>query len=140
MPPKRTKFWEMRKASAAFIICLLAVFPASYIRIYCGWHSPSNHLLVRLDNLAWFFPQEILPHGFYINHPNGAEAVFSAPTSIFLSILFWTFIGFGFAWVTRKLRLRFTIPLAAISILGITFAAHALLYFLFGIEADMDGP
>jgi len=131
---------EIRKAGAIFLIWLLAGFPASYIRIYCGRHSPHNHLLVWLDNLIWFFPQEILPHGFNVSNTSVYQSAISTPASIFLSILFWIAIGFTFAWFTRKLRLRFTIPLAVVSVFVITIATHAVLYFLFGIEADLDGP
>jgi hypothetical protein len=88
----------------------------------------------------WFYPQEVLPHGFGTRDKIGAShEVVSAPVAMILSILFWLVIGGAFAWLTRRLRLYFTVPLAVIAIYVALFAAGSVLY-LFGIETPIDGP
>jgi hypothetical protein len=140
MQIERAEFSKIARASVVFFIFLLAVFPISYLWIYSGLRLPHNfHLFVWFDNLLWFFPQQILPHGLYRNNPNGEETVLSAPIAMFLSVLFWCVACFLFGWLTRKLQLRFTILLAPITIFAVTFAILAVLY-LFGIEIDIDGP
>lgn len=89
----------------------------------------------------WFYPEQVLPQGLQTTDKSGfCHQVVSAPTAMILSILFWVLVGFAFAWLTRRLRLYFTVPLAVVAIFVALFAAQAFLYLL-GIEGPpLDGP
>jgi hypothetical protein len=140
MSIERTEFPRVAKASAAFFLCWLSGFVISYMWVYSHWRLPSRDMFYRFDNLMWFYPQYVLPHGFGTKDAAGySHEVMSAPTAMILGILFWVMVGFAFAWFTRRLRLHFTIPLAVVAIFVAVAAAQALLS-LFGIEAYMDGP
>ena len=130
----------MAKASVAFFLCWLSGFVISYLWVYSRWRLPSNHLFVFFENQMWFYPQEVLPHGFATSDAVGSmHEVVSAPTAMILSILVWLIVGFVFGWFTRRLRLHFTIPLAVIAIYIVLIIASGLFY-VFGVWPNMDGP
>ena|ERR1039458_7931012 len=140
MSIERTEFPRVVKASVAFFLCWLSGFVISYVWVYSHWRLPGRDMFYRLDNMMWFYPQYVLPHGFKTTDAvTNSHELMSAPTAMILSILFWAGVGFAFAWFARRLRLRFTVPLAVVAILVALTVAHALLN-LFGIDAYMDGP
>ncbi len=56
-----------------------------------------------------------------------------------VSVIFRIGVGFAFAWLTRRLRLYFTLPLAVISIFAVLLAVQMLLGF-FDIQIDVIAP
>ena len=142
---ERTELQKAERACWVFIACLLAVFPVSYLNGYCRGFKPrdlqSVHFFGWLDTTILFLPQYVFPHGFSAGDLHSSHDVgISTAASIVLSILFWVGVGISFAWLTRRLRFRFTVPTAIATIFVVTVAVHALLYFVFGIGAELDGP
>jgi hypothetical protein len=138
MTTKLTKFPKIAKAGAAFFLCWLAGSGVSYILIYSRFRWPDNHLIVFFLNQIFFYVQTALPRSFATIGDNNHE-VLSGPAAIMVGIIFWLAIGFAFAWLTRRLRLYFTVPLAVVSIFVVLIAAQALLYF-FSIQIEVIAP
>jgi len=140
MSIERTEFQKAAKAGVAFLVCFLAGFPISHMLAFSRWYSPQSHFLVWFFNRIWFYPQDVLPPGFQVVSAGGVcDEVISPPTAMFLSVLFWTVIGLAFAWLTRRFRLSFTLPLAAVVIFLAMMTAISVLG-IFGIEAEISGP
>jgi hypothetical protein len=125
MTTKFTEFPKMAKVGAAFFLCWLAGFGMSYILIYSRFRWPDSHLFVFFLNQIFFYIQTALPHSFSTVGDNG-HFVLSGSTAIIVGIIFWLAVGFAFAWLTRRLRLYFTVPLAVVSIFVALIAAQAL--------------
>jgi hypothetical protein len=138
MTTKLTEFPKITKAGAAFFLCWLAGFGVSYILIYHRFRWPDSHLIVFFLNQMFFYVQTALPHSFSTTGDNGHE-VLSGSAAIIVGVMFWLAIGFAFAWLTRRLRLYFTVPLAVVSIFIALVAEQAVLYF-FGIQIDFIAP
>ena len=134
----RTEVSKVVKAGAAFFLCWLAGFGVSYILIYSRFRWPDSHLIVFFLNQIFFYIQTALPHSFSTVGDNG-HFVLSGSAAIIVGIIFWLAVGFAFAWLTRRLRLYFTVPLAVVSIFVALIAAQALLY-LFSIQIDGIAP
>jgi hypothetical protein len=138
MTTKLTEFPKMAKAGAAFFLCWLAGFGVSYLLVISRFRWPDSHLIVFFLNVIFFYIQTALPHDFSTVGDNG-HFVLSGSTAIMVGIIFWLAVGFAFAWLTRRLRLYFTVPLAVVSIFVALIAAQELLY-LFGIEIGVTAP
>ena len=143
---ERTELIRVERACWVFFACLLAVFPISYLNIYLRGFLP--HALKgigffeRLDTMAFFLDQIVFPHGFdkTVGQYHEDKVVIPTSVSLLMSIVLWIVVGFAFAWFVRRLRFRFTTPIAIVTILVVTFAMHAVVYLLSGAEAMMDGP
>jgi len=135
---ERTELLKARRACLVFFICLVAVFPVSFLNAYCGTFLPrqlaGNPFFAWLDSTILLFPRYVFPRGFGAGM-GGAQLVIPAAVSISLSILFWIIVGLGCGWLMRRLRLVFAIPITAVVIFLVTFVAHTALYSLFRIEA-----
>jgi len=138
MVNKLTEFPKIAKAGAAFFLCWLAGFGLSDLLIYSHFRWPDSHLVVFFLNQIFFYVQTALPRSFVTTGDNNHE-VLSGAATIIVGVIFWLAVGFAFAWLTRRLRLYFTIPLAVVSIFVALVAEQAVLYF-FGIEIDVIAP
>lgn len=143
---ERTELFRVERACWVFFACLLAVFPVSYLNLYCRGFFPHALQSIRffgwLDTTALFLAQLVFPHGFdkAVGQFHEDQVVIPTPVSLLLSIVLWVVVGCAYAWFVRRLRFRFTIPVAIVTILVVTFAMHAAVYLLFGANAMIDGP
>jgi hypothetical protein len=135
----RAEYPKVAKSGAAFLFCFFGGFVISYIWIASRWQWPATRLWTWFGNLLWFYPQLVLPPGLEVDRPGGCQEVVSPPIAMLLSIILWIGIGSVFAWFTRRLRLRFTVPLAVVVIFLVTMTAISV-FRLFGIEWELDGP
>jgi hypothetical protein len=138
MTTKATEFPKTAKAGAAFFLCWLAGFGLSYILIYSRFRWPDNRLIVFFLNQIFFYVQTALPRSFETTGDNNHD-ILSGPAALIAGVVFWLAIGFAFAWLTRRLRLYFTVPLAVVSIFIVLIAVQALLYF-FNIQIEVIAP
>ena len=140
MPIERFEFWKAARAGVVFLFLFLVGFPISYMRIFSDWRSPQSMFLVFIDNQIWFYPQTVLPPGFQVVDSRSAcQEVISPPVAMLLSLLFWAVIVVCFAWVSRNLRFRFTVPLAALTIIFAPILVYMLLNII-SIEPEFIGP
>jgi len=138
MTTKHTEFPKLAKSGATFFLCWLAGFGVSYLLIDSRFRWPDSHLIVFFLNQIFFYIQTALPHSFSTVGDNN-HFVLSGSAALIVGIIFWLAVGFAFAWLTRRLRLYFTVPLAVVSIFVALIAAQALLY-LFSIQIDVIAP
>jgi len=137
---ERTELRKAAKAGAVFLFIFLVGFPISYMRIFAFRHSPHSLFLVFFDNQIWFYPQTVLPPGFqFVDAQGVCHGGVSPPIAMLLSLFFWAAVGAGFAWFTRNLRLRFTAPLAVLTIVFAPWVVYLLLH-IFTIEPEVIGP
>lgn len=117
--------------SVAFIISL----PAS-ILIALRWHS----ILGFLGSFLFFWPQlVILPFGIYNTEIGDSITYLNHGQSVVLASIFWILVGLVYAWLTRRLRLRYQIFIIYPVIVLIAVIASLLLE-LVGYSAYIDGP
>ena len=132
MKTKLTEFPKIAKSGAAFFLCYLAGFGASYLLDFFRFRWPDSRFFVFFLNQLFFYPQTALPQSFSTVGSNNRE-VLSSPAAMIVSVLFWVIVGCAFAWLTRRLRLYFTVPLAVISIFVVLLAVELVLG-LFGLQ------
>ncbi|HEY4416826.1 MAG TPA: hypothetical protein VGO57_14135 [Verrucomicrobiae bacterium] len=144
MPTESTEFSKATKAGTAFLLCWQAGFVISSVwssyGISSGLKMPGNRLLVFIGNQIFFYPQNVLPCGLMKSDAAGQSyEILSTPVGMILGFLFWLIVGVAFAWLTRRLRLYYTFPLAVTTIFVVLMAA-VLFLGLFGIRIPVDGP
>ena len=138
MQNKKNDLPKIAKAGAVFFLCWLAGFGVSALLAYSRFRWPASHGIVFFLNQIFFYDQTALPRGILSTGGNRQE-VLSGAAAIITGGIFWLTVGFAFAWLTRRLRIYFTVPLAVISICAALFAGQAGLYFL-GLQIAVTAP
>jgi hypothetical protein len=138
MTTTHTEFAKLAKGAAAFFVCWLAGFGVSYLLIYSRFPWPNSRFIVFFLNQIFFYIQTALPRSFETSGDNNHDVLSGLP-AIIVGVIFWLAIGFAFAWLTRRLRLCFIVPLAVVSVFVVLLAEQMVLS-LFSIQIEVIAP
>lgn len=123
------------RAASVFVVCLVAVFGLPFIAIYA--HSVLPDIFT---NYFFFSTQILFPYeGLVTRDDSGSHAVFSHRVAWTLTFVHWGLVGAAFAWGARRIPMRYTIAAAIGTIVVIGIATH-LIFNLFGVYVELDGP
>jgi len=115
-----------------FAACLFTLFLLPIIAVYAPF--------VPFRDLLFFFPQMAFPFDALVTRDaQQSHTVFSSRAAILLGIIEWSTVTLIFAWMTRRVRPRYVIPLAAATILVVVILMRAALS-CFGLNVELDGP
>ncbi len=118
--------------SVAFIVSL----PASLL-IAWHWYPLLGGFL---GNFLFFWPQiAILPFGIYNTEIGDSITYLKHGQSVVLASIFWILVGLAYAWLTRRLRLRYQILIIYPVIVLIAIIASFVME-LTGYSAYLEGP
>ena len=123
------------RAASVFAVCLAAVFCLPFIAIYA--HSVLPNILT---NYFFFSTQLLFPYeGLVTRDPSGSHAVFSQGVARTLTFVHWGLIAAAFTWVARRVSMRYIFVAATATIVLVGIATH-LIFGLFGVSVELDGP
>lgn len=93
-----------------------------------------------LTNYFFFSTQIIFPYeGFVTRAPSGSLTVFSHDVAWTLTFVHWGLIAAAFTWVARRVPMPYIIVAAIATIVLMGIATH-LIFGLFGVSVELDGP
>ena len=123
------------RAAGVFAACLLAVPGLPFIAIYAPSVLPTT-----LTNLLFFSTQLLFPYeGLVARDASGSHAVFSHGLGTTLTFVHWGLVAAAFTWAARRVPLRYAIVAAITTIVLVGVATH-LVFGLFGVSVELDGP
>jgi len=123
------------RAAGVFVACLLAVFALPFIAIYGHSMLPTT-----LVNLLFFSTQLLFPYeSLVVSSRAGTHLVFSHGVGRVLTFTQWGLIAAAFAWVARRAPTRYSI-IAAIATIVLAGIATHIVFGVFGVSVELDGP
>ena len=116
------------RAAVVFGACLLVVFLLPIVGLFLN------------SSFLFFGPQWLFPYdGFVVREPNLSRAVFGNHVALVLTFVQWGLASVGFAWFARRISIGYTI-LAAVAAIVIIGIAVNVVFGLFGVTVELDGP
>lgn len=113
-----------------FVSCLLPIV-AVHGHAFLPW---------KLSDIFFFFPQMAFPYdSVVVDSASGLQRVCSDRTAWMLSVVQWGLLTITFAWLTRRLKIRYVLFLAALVIVTATFGTYYGVK-MFGATVALDGP
>ena len=123
------------RAASVFAACLAAVFGLPFIASHA--HSVLPNFLT---NYFFFSTQLLFPYeGLVTRDPSGSHAVFSRGVAWTLTFVHWGLIAAAFTWVARRVSIRYIVVAAIATIVLVGIATH-LVFGVFGVSVELDGP
>jgi len=122
------------RAAGVFAACLLAVFGLPFIAIYAHSVLPST-----LTNHLFFSTQLLFPYeGLVTRDASGSHAIFGHGLGTTLTFAHWGF-AIAFTWAARRVPLHYAVVAAIATIVLVGVATH-IVFGLFGVSVELDGP
>ena len=113
----------------------MAVFGLPFIAVYA--HSVLPNILT---NYLFFSTQLLFPYeGLVTRDPAGSHAVFSHGVARTLTFVHWGLVAAVFTWVARRVPMPYIIVAAIATIVLVGIAMHVI-FALFGVSVELDGP
>ena len=129
---------RLRWLNVAVIPATVAIVTAFALQgpaIAMRWDFPR-----RLGNALYFLPQTCFPYGGLVWETDfGSVGVFADATVRLLNALQWIVVAAALTWFTKRMKLRFAVPIAVAASLAIAIEG-AWVFELFGASLELNGP
>lgn len=123
------------RAGVVFILCFLSTFLFPLL----AFVGP-KFLSRQLGNFLFFFPAAALPYVSFVTGKAWKSPLLFTPTMGWtLNMLQWILVTAAFAWFGRRLKVRYIVPLAFVTIILVAIVVP-LSFALLGHDLQVEGP
>jgi hypothetical protein len=123
------------RAGVVFILCFLSTFLFPLLAFAVHGFLPR-----RVVNFLFFFPAAVLPYVSFVTGSAWKSPLLFTPTTGWtLNMLQWILVAAAFAWFGRRLKVRYIIPLAFVTIILVAIVVP-LSFALLGHDLQVEGP